>query len=62
MSEHQFESPDFIADRVEAILAARLRKHPEGILRPRWWMGGLIMFALGLADAFAWWWAAMNIH
>jgi hypothetical protein len=55
-------SADFIAARVEAILAARLRKHPEGTLGPRWWIGGSIMFALGLADGLGWWIVSVTTH
>jgi hypothetical protein len=55
-------SADVIAARVDAILAARPHKNPEAAMGSSWWIGGAIMFVLGVADGFAWWFLQFHTH
>ena len=55
-------SDEFIAARVEEILAARRRKHPEAAMGTTWWIGAVIMLGLGLVDGLGWWIVQMTTH
>ena len=55
---------DLIDARVAALVAARRARQArfeEETFDRHWWIVGLLMFALGLADGFGWWFIQMMV-